>query len=84
MGHLIPAGTGLPAYRKLRIDTLGAEMEKLSLEEAAERIEGVAAPTPELAGEGSDAPTEEMVAEDPNAPASAAEEAPIGDEEEAG
>ena len=25
MGHLIPAGTGLPQYRKLRIDTLGVE-----------------------------------------------------------
>jgi DNA-directed RNA polymerase subunit beta' len=25
MGHLIPAGTGLPAYRRLRIDTFGAE-----------------------------------------------------------
>ncbi|MGB1128375.1 MAG: hypothetical protein ACPG3X_08435, partial [Opitutales bacterium] len=49
---LIPAGTGLPAYRKLRIDTLGAVEEKLSLEEAAERIEGVALPTPELATEG--------------------------------
>lgn len=24
MGHLIPAGTGLPAYRRLKIDTLGA------------------------------------------------------------
>ena len=53
MGHLIPAGTGLPAYRNLRIDTLGAEMEKLSLEEAAERIEGVSTPAPEFPGEGS-------------------------------
>jgi len=26
MGHLIPAGTGLPSYRMLKIDTLGAEM----------------------------------------------------------
>jgi len=25
MGHLIPAGTGLPKYRKLRIDTLGID-----------------------------------------------------------
>ncbi len=25
MGHLIPAGTGLPTYRRLKIDTLGAE-----------------------------------------------------------
>ena len=53
MGHLIPAGTGLPAYRNLRIDTLGAEMEKLSLEEASERIEGVSTPAPEFPGEGS-------------------------------
>jgi DNA-directed RNA polymerase subunit beta' len=53
MGHLIPAGTGLPAYRNLRIDTLGAEMEQLSPEEAAERIEGVALPTPEFNAEGS-------------------------------
>ena len=55
MGHLIPAGTGLPAYRNLRIDTLGAEMEQLSPEEAAERIEGVALPTPEFTGEPSEA-----------------------------
>ena len=27
MGHLIPAGTGLPIYRKLRINTLGSELE---------------------------------------------------------
>ena len=47
MGNLIPAGTGLPAYRNLRIDTLGAKMQQLSPEEAAERIEGVALPTPE-------------------------------------
>lgn len=26
MGHLIPAGTGLPVYRRLRIDTLGPEL----------------------------------------------------------
>ncbi len=26
MGHLIPAGTGLPKYRRLRINTLGAEL----------------------------------------------------------
>lgn len=51
MGHLIPAGTGLPAYRNLRIDTLGAEMEQLTPEEAAERIEGVALPTPEFNSE---------------------------------
>jgi DNA-directed RNA polymerase subunit beta' len=24
MGHLIPAGTGLPKWRRLKIDTLGA------------------------------------------------------------
>ena len=53
MGHLIPAGTGLPAYRNLRIDTLGAEMEKLSLEEASERIEGVSTPAPDFPSEGS-------------------------------
>lgn len=48
MGHLIPAGTGLPAYRRLRIDTLGADMEQLSPEEAAKHVEGVAIPTPEV------------------------------------
>ena len=47
MGHLIPAGTGLPIYRNLRIDTLGAEMEKISPEEAAKLVEGVAIPTPD-------------------------------------
>ena len=47
MGHLIPAGTGLPMYRNLRIDTLGAEMEKLTPEEAAKRVEGVAIPASE-------------------------------------
>ena len=26
MGHLIPAGTGLPAYRRLKINTLGGEL----------------------------------------------------------
>jgi hypothetical protein len=25
MGHLIPAGTGLPRYRNLKIDTFGNE-----------------------------------------------------------
>ncbi len=86
MGHLIPAGTGLPAYRNLKIDTLGAGEEKLSLEEAAERIEGVALPqTDLLSSEGGAAPAAEMVAEDPNAPAATTEEAaPAGDEEEAG
>ena len=84
MGHLIPAGTGLPAYRKLRIDTLGAEVEKLSLEEAAERIEGVATPTPDFSAEASSAPGEEMVPEDPNAPASAEATEDTVTEEEAG
>lgn len=48
MGHLIPAGSGLPMYRNLRIDTLGADHEKLSPEEAAKRVEGVAIPTAEM------------------------------------
>jgi DNA-directed RNA polymerase subunit beta' len=48
MGHLIPAGTGLPAYRRLKIDTLGADVEKLSPEEAAKHVEGVSLPTPEV------------------------------------
>jgi DNA-directed RNA polymerase subunit beta' len=47
MGHLIPAGSGLPMYRNLRIDTLGADHEKLSPEEAAKRVEGVAMPAVE-------------------------------------
>jgi DNA-directed RNA polymerase subunit beta' len=64
MGHLIPAGTGLPVYRNLRIDTLGAEVEKLSPEEAAKLVEGVSIPTPE--------PTEEVVAPAPEATAEAA------------
>ena len=55
MGHLIPAGTGLPAYRNLRIDTLGAEVEKLSPEEAAKLVEGVTVPTPEITAEAGDA-----------------------------
>ncbi|MGJ8653359.1 MAG: DNA-directed RNA polymerase subunit beta' [Opitutaceae bacterium] len=72
MGHLIPAGTGLPVYRNLRIDTLGAEMEKLSPEEAAERIEGVALPTPELSTEAPTEPAaEEAPAEGEEAPAEA-------------
>jgi DNA-directed RNA polymerase subunit beta' len=61
MGHLIPAGTGLPVYRNLRIDTLGAEVEKLSPEEAAKLVEGVSIPAPE--------PTEEVVAPAPEATA---------------
>ncbi len=35
MGNLIPAGTGLPIYRHLRIDTFGAEMERVEPEPAA-------------------------------------------------
>ncbi len=73
MGHLIPAGTGLPVYRNLRIDTLGAEMEKLSPEEAAERIEGVALPTPEISNEASTEPAPEEAATE-EAPAEAAGE----------
>jgi len=36
MGNLIPAGTGLPTYRHLRIDTLGVEsaLEEATAEEA--------------------------------------------------
>jgi len=63
MGHLIPAGTGLPVYRNLRIDTLGAEMEKLSPEEAAKLVEGVALPTPEISSESK--PEEPAVEEAP-------------------
>ncbi|WPJ96979.1 hypothetical protein SH580_04560 [Coraliomargarita algicola] len=63
MGHLIPAGTGLPAYRNLKIDTLGAGMEQLSPEEAAERIEGVALPTPEFNAEGTPEVAESVVPE---------------------
>jgi len=37
MGNLIPAGTGLPAYRHLRIDTLGAELEGELAEEPSEQ-----------------------------------------------
>ncbi|MFP4165887.1 MAG: DNA-directed RNA polymerase subunit beta' [Opitutales bacterium] len=59
MGNLIPAGTGLPAYRRLRIDTLGAELEKLSPEEAAKRVEGVNVPAEEGAAEGEAAAAEE-------------------------
>ena len=28
MGHLIPAGTGLPKWRRLKIDTLGGAQEQ--------------------------------------------------------
>ncbi|MDP5080489.1 MAG: DNA-directed RNA polymerase subunit beta' [Opitutales bacterium] len=78
MGHLIPAGTGLPIYRNLRIDTLGAEVEKLSPEEAAKLVEGVALPAPEITNE----PTPEEVAAAAEAEASA--EAKAGEGEEAG
>jgi DNA-directed RNA polymerase subunit beta' len=66
MGHLIPAGTGLPIYRNLRIDTLGAENVQLSPEEAAKLVEGVIIPAPEPTPE----PATEPAAE---APADAAE-----------
>jgi len=82
MGHLIPAGTGLPAYRKLRIDTLGAVEEKLSPEQAAERIEGVAVPQTELSTE-----IEEVVPKaDSVEPGSESEsaDAAVSEEEEAG
>ena len=59
MGHLIPAGTGLPAYRNLRIDTLGAEMEQLSPQEASERIEGVALPATEISSAPGESPVPE-------------------------
>jgi len=36
MGNLIPAGTGLQAYRRLRIDTLGAEMDQMKEAEPVE------------------------------------------------
>ncbi|MFW6217354.1 MAG: DNA-directed RNA polymerase subunit beta' [Verrucomicrobiota bacterium] len=65
MGHLIPAGTGLPAYRKLRIDTLGAEMEQLSPEEAAKRVEGVSLPAPEPTSEPDEEPEAEATAAEP-------------------
>ena len=57
MGHLIPAGSGLPMYRNLRIDTLGADHEKLSPEEAAKRVEGVAMPAVETPGVEAGLPT---------------------------
>ena len=79
MGHLIPAGTGLPAYRNLKIDTLGATNEKLSLEEASELIEGVATPQTDLLSSEAAAPEAEMVPEDPNAPSTVAEEAPTAE-----
>ena len=36
MGHLIPAGTGLPKWRRLKIDSLGAGKTELAEEEASE------------------------------------------------
>jgi DNA-directed RNA polymerase subunit beta' len=71
MGHLIPAGTGLPVYRNLRIDTLGAEPVQLTPEEAAKLVEGVAIPAPE--------PTPEVEA----APEAAAENTEAAESEEA-
>jgi len=35
MGHLIPAGTGLPKWRRLKIDSLGAGKTEVSAEEAS-------------------------------------------------
>jgi DNA-directed RNA polymerase subunit beta' len=74
MGHLIPAGTGLPVYRNLRIDTLGAEPVQLTPEEAAKLVEGVAIPAPE-ATPGAEVPPEVTAenAEAAEAPADAAE-----------
>ena len=44
MGHLIPAGTGLPKYRRLRINTLGGEpLESAEAEPAAESVQAEAA-----------------------------------------
>ncbi len=39
MGHLIPAGTGLPQYRDLRITLpFGSELEEVPSEEVEEAI----------------------------------------------
>ena len=38
MGNLSPAGTGLPRYRKLKIDTIGAP--SFEEEQPAEAVEG--------------------------------------------
>ncbi|MFQ3243334.1 MAG: DNA-directed RNA polymerase subunit beta', partial [Lentimonas sp.] len=73
MGHLIPAGTGLPVYRNLRIDTLGAEPVQLTPEEAAKLVEGVAIPAPEPTPEPTPEPVVEPVAEATEAPAETAE-----------
>ena len=35
MGHLIPAGTGLPRYRRLKINTLGASAAPVAKDESA-------------------------------------------------
>ena len=78
MGHLIPAGTGLPVYRNLRIDTLGAEPVKLTPEEAAKLVEGVAIPTPEPTPEVETAP--EAAAENTEAAEAPAE---VAESEEA-
>ena len=78
MGHLIPAGTGLPVYRNLRIDTLGAEPVKLTPEEASKLVEGVAIPAPEPTPEPT--PEPEATTETADAPAETAE-APADAEE---
>jgi len=36
MGHLIPAGTGLPTYRRLKINTLGGDLQGEETEETIE------------------------------------------------
>jgi len=41
MGHLIPAGTGLPAYRRLKINTLGGELSEAGAEEEARQPQEV-------------------------------------------
>jgi DNA-directed RNA polymerase subunit beta' len=85
MGHLIPAGTGLPVYRNLRIDTLGAKPVQLTPEEAAKLVEGVAIPVPEptpdpVVEPEAAAETTEAAAETTEAPAETAE-APAKSEE---
>ena len=76
MGHLIPAGTGLPIYRNLRIDTLGAEVEKLTPEEAAKLVEGVSIPAPEPTPEVETAPEDAAEATETTEAAAETAEAP--------
>ncbi|MGF1450099.1 MAG: hypothetical protein ACFB20_11875 [Opitutales bacterium] len=45
MGHLIPAGTGLPTYRRLKINPLGGELEAENYEANLD-----AAPEPQEVG----------------------------------